>query len=66
MARKNVLIMGAEGRDFHKFKVYNRDNKDYNFVEITPLTDFTENEGNYIVVPRTENGVIVVENNGRN
>lgn len=35
MARKNVLIMGAAGRDFHNFNVYFRDNADYNVVAFT-------------------------------
>ncbi|MGE5679891.1 MAG: cyclic 2,3-diphosphoglycerate synthase [Bacillota bacterium] len=35
MARKNVLIMGAAGRDFHNFNVYFRDNQDYNVVAFT-------------------------------
>jgi predicted GTPase len=35
MARKNVLIMGAAGRDFHNFNVYFRGNKDYNVVAFT-------------------------------
>lgn len=35
MARKNVLIMGAAGRDFHNFNVYYRNNKDYNVVAFT-------------------------------
>ncbi len=35
MARKNVLIMGAAGRDFHNFNLYYRDNKDYNVVAFT-------------------------------
>ena len=35
MARKNVLIMGAAGRDFHNFNVYLRDNEDYNVVAFT-------------------------------
>jgi predicted GTPase len=35
MSRKNVLIMGAAGRDFHNFNVYFRDNKDYNVVAFT-------------------------------
>ncbi|MFC2134924.1 cyclic 2,3-diphosphoglycerate synthase [Bacteroidota bacterium] len=35
MTRKNVLIMGAAGRDFHNFNVYFRDNKDYNVVAFT-------------------------------
>lgn len=32
---KNVLIMGAAGRDFHNFNTYYRDNKDYNVVAFT-------------------------------
>jgi predicted GTPase len=35
MARKNVLIMGAAGRDFHNFNIYYRDSKDYNVVAFT-------------------------------
>jgi len=35
MTRKNVLIMGAAGRDFHNFNVYFRDNEDYNVVAFT-------------------------------
>jgi len=35
MVRKNVLIMGAAGRDFHNFNVYFRDNNDYNVVAFT-------------------------------
>lgn len=35
MARKNVLIMGAAGRDFHNFNVYFRNNKEYNVVAFT-------------------------------
>ncbi len=35
MAQKNVLIMGAAGRDFHNFNTYFRDNKDYNVVAFT-------------------------------
>ncbi len=32
---KNVLIIGAAGRDFHNFNTYYRDNKDYNVVAFT-------------------------------
>ena len=32
---RNVLIMGAAGRDFHNFNVYYRDNDDYNVVAFT-------------------------------
>ena len=35
MARKNVLIMGAAGRDFHNFNLYYRNNKDYDVVAFT-------------------------------
>jgi len=35
MAKKNVLIMGAAGRDFHNFNVYFRENEDYNVVAFT-------------------------------
>ena len=32
---KNVIIIGAAGRDFHNFNVFFRDNKDYNVVAFT-------------------------------
>ncbi|HBS88738.1 MAG: GTPase [Bacteroidetes bacterium GWF2_38_335] len=35
MARKNVLIIGAAGRDFHNFNTYYRDNANYNVVAFT-------------------------------
>ncbi len=35
MAKKNVIIIGAAGRDFHNFNVYFRDNEDYNVVAFT-------------------------------
>ncbi len=35
MSKKNVLIMGAAGRDFHNFNVYFRDNEDFNVVAFT-------------------------------
>ena len=35
MPRKNVLIMGAAGRDFHNFNVFYRNNKSYNVVAFT-------------------------------
>lgn len=35
MSRKNVLIMGAAGRDFHNFNVYFRGNENYNVVAFT-------------------------------
>jgi len=35
MQRKNVLIMGAAGRDFHNFNVFFRDNENYNVVAFT-------------------------------
>lgn len=35
MALRNVLIMGAAGRDFHNFNLYYRNNQDYNVVAFT-------------------------------
>ncbi len=35
MIRKNVLIMGAAGRDFHNFNVFFRDKEEYNVVAFT-------------------------------
>ncbi len=35
MAKKNVLIIGAAGRDFHNFNTYYRGNEDYNVVAFT-------------------------------
>ncbi len=35
MAKKNVIIIGAAGRDFHNFNTYFRDNEDYNVVAFT-------------------------------
>jgi len=35
MARKNVIIIGAAGRDFHNFNTYFRDNENYNVVAFT-------------------------------
>ncbi len=35
MAKKNVIIIGAAGRDFHNFNVYFRDNELYNVVAFT-------------------------------
>ena len=35
MSPKNILIMGAAGRDFHNFNVYFRNNADYNVVAFT-------------------------------
>ena len=35
MAKKNVIIIGAAGRDFHNFNTYFRDNGDYNVVAFT-------------------------------
>ncbi len=35
MAKRNVIIIGAAGRDFHNFNTYYRDNKDYNVVAFT-------------------------------
>jgi predicted GTPase len=35
MSRKNILIMGAAGRDFHNFNCIYRNNNDYNVVAFT-------------------------------
>ena len=35
MATKNVIIIGAAGRDFHNFNTCFRDNRDYNVVAFT-------------------------------
>ena len=35
MAKRNVIIIGAAGRDFHNFNTYYRDNADYNVVAFT-------------------------------
>lgn len=35
MAKKNVIIIGAAGRDFHNFNTYFRDNDDFNVVAFT-------------------------------
>ncbi len=35
MSKKNVIIMGAAGRDFHNFNCYFRDNSEYNVVAFT-------------------------------
>ena len=35
MPKKNVIILGAAGRDFHNFNTYYKDNPDYNVVAFT-------------------------------
>jgi predicted GTPase len=35
MARRNVIILGSAGRDFHNFNVFFRENKGYNVVGFT-------------------------------
>lgn len=35
MKKKNILIIGAAGRDFHNFNTYYRDNEQYNVVAFT-------------------------------
>lgn len=35
MSKKNVIIIGAAGRDFHNFNTYYRDNDNYNVVAFT-------------------------------
>ncbi|MBN1301976.1 MAG: GTPase [Melioribacteraceae bacterium] len=46
MSRKNILIMGAAGRDFHNFNVYFRDNEEYNVVAFT-ATQIPNIDGRY-------------------
>jgi len=41
---KNVIIMGAAGRDFHNFNVFYRDNKDYKVIAFT-ATQIPDIEG---------------------
>ncbi len=41
---KNVIIMGAAGRDFHNFNVYFRDNADYRVIAFT-ATQIPDIEG---------------------
>ena len=33
--KKNVIIIGAAGRDFHNFNTYYRNNENYNVVAFT-------------------------------
>ena len=35
MKRKNIIIIGAAGRDFHNFNTCYRDNENYNVVAFT-------------------------------
>lgn len=35
MSKKNVIIIGAAGRDFHNFNTYYRDNEEYHVVAFT-------------------------------
>jgi len=35
MRKKNIVIIGAAGRDFHNFNTYYRDNEDFNVVAFT-------------------------------
>jgi predicted GTPase len=35
MEKKNVVIIGAAGRDFHNFNTYYRNNEQYNVVAFT-------------------------------
>ncbi len=44
MSRKNVVIIGAAGRDFHNFNTYYRDNEDYNVAAFT-ATQIPDIEG---------------------
>ena len=44
MSKKNVIIIGAAGRDFHNFNTYYRGNKDYTVVAFT-ATQIPDIEG---------------------
>ncbi|MBW2028250.1 MAG: GTPase [Deltaproteobacteria bacterium] len=44
MAKKNVIIIGAAGRDFHNFNTFYRDNENYNVVAFT-ATQIPDIEG---------------------
>jgi predicted GTPase len=44
--KKNILIMGAAGRDFHNFNVLYRDNNDYNVAAFT-ATQIPNIDGRY-------------------
>jgi predicted GTPase len=35
MNRRNIIIIGAAGRDFHNFNTVYRDNEQYNVVAFT-------------------------------
>ena len=35
MTRKNIIIIGAAGRDFHNYNTYFRDKEEYNVVAFT-------------------------------
>lgn len=47
MSKKNVIIIGAAGRDFHNFNTYYRDNEDYNVVAFTAAQIPDINERKY-------------------
>ena len=40
MSKKNVIIIGAAGRDFHNFNTYYRNNDAYNVVAFTQQPRF--------------------------
>jgi predicted GTPase len=44
MSRRNVIIIGAAGRDFHNFNVYYRENENFNVVSFT-ATQIPDIEG---------------------
>jgi len=44
MSKRNVIIVGAAGRDFHNFNTYYRDNENYNVVAFT-ATQIPDVEG---------------------
>lgn len=44
--KKNVIIIGAAGRDFHNFNTYFRGNELYNVVAFTAARSLTSMAGN--------------------
>ena len=55
MLKKNVLIMGAAGRDFHNFNIYFKDNENYNVAAFTATQ-----------IPNIEGRVYPAELTGKN
>ncbi|MCX7876196.1 MAG: cyclic 2,3-diphosphoglycerate synthase [Melioribacteraceae bacterium] len=64
MTKRNVLIMGAAGRDFHNFNVFFRNNENYNVVAFT-ATQIPNIEGRVypaeLAGPLYPNGIKIYE-----